>query len=121
VEAGARIVGHTVRHDFDALGFAPGAIADGQMADVARTGSGEAPPPAAPPSSGGQAGREGKQKRGGKATRRGRSSGGEQLVSLRTMARDQLGVEIHGGGGRHCAIQDAEVAMRLHLLDVKDL
>jgi len=115
VEGGARIVGHTVRHDLEALGFAPGEITDGRVADVARTVSGETQALAAPPSSG----EEGRQKGGGKAARRvrKRSMGGEQLVSLRTMAREQLGVEIHGGGGRHCAIQDAEVAMRLYLLD----
>jgi hypothetical protein len=120
VEAGARIVGHTVRHDLEALGFGPGEIADGQLADVARTASGEASTMAAPPCSGEEAGQEkGRQKGGGKAARRARkqSKGGEQLVSLRTMAREQLAVKIHGGGGRHCAIQDAEVAMRLHLLD----
>ena len=32
------------------------------------------------------------------------------------MARERLGEEMRGGVGRHCAIQDAEVAMRLHLL-----
>ena len=33
--------------------------------------------------------------------------------SLRAMAREELGVEMHGEGERHCALQDAEVALRL--------
>ena len=49
-----------------------------------------------------------------KARRRGRRFGA--AVSLSDMARERLGEEMRGGVGRHCAIQDAEVAMRLHLL-----
>ena len=48
------------------------------------------------------------------ARRRGRRFGA--AVSLSDMARERLGEEMRGGVGRHCAIQDAEVAMRLHLL-----
>ena len=39
-----------------------------------------------------------------------------RTVPLRTMASDDLGLEMHGKGERHCAVQDAEVAMRLYLL-----
>ena len=36
-----------------------------------------------------------------------------RIRSLRAMARDELGIEMHGEGERHCALQDAEVALRL--------
>jgi len=37
-------------------------------------------------------------------------------MSLKRMAAAYLGENIHGGGRKHCAVQDAEVAMRLHSL-----
>ena len=36
------------------------------------------------------------------------------MRSLREMARDLLEIDIHRDGERHCALQDAEVALRLH-------
>ena len=64
---------------------------------------------------GGTLGGKGERSRGRrKAKRRGRRFGA--AVSLSDMARERLGEEMRGGVGRHCAIQDAEVAMRLHLL-----
>ena len=37
-----------------------------------------------------------------------------QASSLKRMAQTHLGVEMHGGGGRHCAVQDAVVTLRLY-------
>jgi len=37
-----------------------------------------------------------------------------QASSLRRMAQAHLGVEMHGGGSRHCAVQDAVVTLRLY-------
>lgn len=39
---------------------------------------------------------------------------GERVVSLRRMAEEHLGLRIQRGGGPHCAIEDAYVALRLH-------
>jgi len=121
VEAGASIVGHTLHHDLDALGMPPGGLAEDRVFDVAfpvgeagseasDVGDAASPPPAVAAS---------RQKGGGKAGRQARKearAGPSPIASLKKMAKEQLDLEIHQGGGRHCAIQDAEVAMRLHLL-----
>jgi len=114
----ATLLGHTPRHDCDALGLSADALGAVDIAvqrppPTAGTGGGEG---------GGKGGGEGGtlggmgERRGGrrKARRRGRRFGA--AVSLSDMARERLGEEMRGGVGRHCAIQDAEVAMRLHLL-----
>ena len=48
---------------------------------------------------------------------------GEQVRSLKHMARALLSIEIHAGGQRHCAVQDAYVTLQLYakLRDVLDV
>ena len=43
-----------------------------------------------------------------------------QTLSLRSMARARLGMELHAPGERHCALQDAEAAMRLYELQEQE-
>lgn len=117
LDKGASIVGHTIRHDLDALGMSAECVADIHVVDIAlaqdavtdATLNAEVQPKENPAL----------QKGGGKAARQARKQvhRGEQALSLRKMAEQQLGVEIHQGGRRHCAIQDAEVAMRIYLLN----
>ena len=39
---------------------------------------------------------------------------GAQVASLRRMAEAHLGLTLHAGGRRHCAVEDAAVTMRLY-------